>query len=224
LSAWSRRGLALPWPRRMLGVIRIERFGPHRLADREGLRYSRVFSRNRSASRLAFSRCVFQPRLAAALRFFRARSLSCTSSSAVRLGRDAGRSPLCAAPARSPQVSEPARRSPGPAACRARKAVRSARGPCAAARSAGSAVPPHRRASAAARRSPPVPGSSEAAAAFGGIARAGCCAPCRVPYDVCRLLAPTQLDECPRRPWPDWISRVVGYEAFLIVAAHADGQ
>ena len=103
LSAWSRRGLALPWPRRTLGVIRIERFGPHRLANREGLcrivsaesftifaealRYSRASSRYRSASRFALSRRVFQPRLAAALRFFRTRSMSCTSFSAVRWAR-----------------------------------------------------------------------------------------------------------------------------------------
>jgi hypothetical protein len=50
----------------------------------EALRYSPAFSRNRSASRFALSRRVFQPRLAAALRFLRTRSMSCTSFSAVR--------------------------------------------------------------------------------------------------------------------------------------------
>lgn len=48
------------------------------------LRYPPAFSRNRSASRFDLSRRVFQPRLAAALRFLRTRSMSCTSFSAVR--------------------------------------------------------------------------------------------------------------------------------------------
>jgi hypothetical protein len=110
-SAWHGASSALeparsrlPRPRRTLDVIRIERFGPHRANPERSRRIvpqclSSVFHNlrrshallaglfpQRSASRFAFSRRVFQPLLAAALRFFRPR-YPCTSFSAVRWAR-----------------------------------------------------------------------------------------------------------------------------------------
>jgi hypothetical protein len=93
-APWSRRGLAFLGRGGRSALSASSASAPTGLTpkDREGLcrnvsaasftifaeamRYSRASSRNRSASRFAFSRRVFQPLLAAALRFFRPRSSS----------------------------------------------------------------------------------------------------------------------------------------------------